>query len=281
MIWCTTVPLMVVAMKEQHEGVHAAEPEAAQISFIMPCHNEEDVIPYTIPRFVRAFEAAGYRLELVACDNGSSDRTGEILAEFTRQGLPVFPHRVEVNEGYGNGVLRSIPRCHAPWVGIIPADGQVDAEDVVRLFESVVNSDGRVIGKVHRRFRMDGVVRSVVSFAYNLFVHLLWPRIGTFDANGSPKIVHRDVLASMQLESKDWLLDPEILIKGHYMGLRLLEMNVFSRMREHGSSHVRAATAWEFVHRLVGFRLGRSIGEWRRRWQEAEGARSNLFDAPR
>lgn len=81
----------------------------------------------------------------------------------------------------------------------------------------------------------------------------------------------------MQLESKEWLLDPELLIKGHYMGLRLLEMYVFSRMREHGSSHAGAATAWEFVHRLLGCRLGRSLGRWRRTWQEAERARSNAI----
>ena len=31
----------------------------------------------------------------------------------------------------------------------------------------------------------------------------------------------------MGLESKDWLLDPEILVKAHHMGLRVLEFNVF------------------------------------------------------
>lgn len=245
------------------EAAHAGR-EVPELSFIMPCYDEEEVIPYTIPRFVRAFQEAGYRLELVTCDNGSSDRTGEILRGFQAEGLPVVPHRVEVNEGYGNGILRSIPLCRGAWIGMIPADGQVDAEDVVRLYESVMHSDGRVIGKVHRRFRMDGVVRSVVSFVYNLFVLVLWPRIGTFDVNGSPKIVHRDVLEAMQLESKDWLLDPEILIKAHYLGVRLIEMNVFARMREHGSSHVRPATAWEFIHRLIGFRVGREFAAWRR-----------------
>lgn len=250
-----------------------------ELSFIMPCYDEEEVIPYTIPRFVRAFQQAGYRLELVACDNGSSDRTGEILAGFARQGLPVVPHRVEVNEGYGNGILRSIPFCHGDWIGMIPADGQVDAEDVVRLYESVMHSDGRVIGKVHRRFRMDGVVRQVVSFVYNLFVLMLWPRIGTFDVNGSPKIVHRDVLEAMQLESRDWLLDPEILIKAHYMGVRLIEMNVFARMREHGSSHVRAGTAWEFVHRLIGFRLGGEFARWRRGQQAAAATANTRTDS--
>jgi glycosyltransferase involved in cell wall biosynthesis len=255
-----------VAAMAKGEG---GEPE---LSFIMPCYNEEEVIPFTIPRFVRAFEQAGYRLELVTCDNGSSDRTGEILTDFARRGLPVVPHRVEANVGYGNGVLQSLPFCRGKWIGIIPADGQVDAEDVVRLYEAVMHTDGQVIAKVHRRFRMDGVARSIVSYFYNLFVLLLWPGLGTFDVNGSPKILHRDVLAAMNLESQDWLLDPEILIKGHYMGIRLVEMNVFARMREFGSSHVRPGTAWEFVHRLVGFRLGREFAAWRRGRRNAGAA---------
>ena len=31
-------------------------------SFIMPCYNEKDVIPYAIPQFVQAFERAAHRL---------------------------------------------------------------------------------------------------------------------------------------------------------------------------------------------------------------------------
>ena len=42
---------------------------APEISLIMPCYNEEEVIVYTIPQLVEAFENAGHRLELVACDN--------------------------------------------------------------------------------------------------------------------------------------------------------------------------------------------------------------------
>ena len=229
------------------------------ISFIMPCFNEEEVIEYTIPRFVRAFADAGYPLELVACDNGSSDRTGEILQRFAEQGLPIVIHRVERNEGYGNGVLQALPHCSAPWVGIIPADGQVDAEDVVRVYESVMNSSGSVLAKVHRRFRLDGPMRSVISAVYNSFMRLLWPRLGSFDVNGSPKLLHRNVIDAMQLQSKDWLLDAEIMIKAQQMGLQVIEMNVFARMREHGTSHVDAGTTWQFVKRLLQFRFGSAL----------------------
>ncbi|HXT70209.1 MAG TPA: glycosyltransferase family 2 protein [Vicinamibacterales bacterium] len=235
-----------------------------EVSFIMPCYNEQDVIPYTIPEFVRAFEAAGHRLELVACDNGSSDRTGEIIREFAAKGMPIVYHRVEPNEGYGNGVLKSIPVCTAPWIGIIPADGQVDAEDVARLFQVVKHSDGKVLGKVRRRFRMDGMLRKIVSIAYNGFVLVLWPGLGSIDVNGSPKIIHRDAIAAMNLQSKQWFLDPEMMVKAHYLGIRVLEMNVFARMRSNGLSHVRASTCLEFFTGLVKFKFGRALSEWRR-----------------
>jgi len=95
----------------------------------------------------------------------------------------IIYHRIDVNEGYGNGILTGIPLCTAPWIGIIPADGQVDAEDVVRLFEAIVTTDGKVLAKVRRRFRMDGMRRKIVSSGYNLFVRILWPRLSSWDIN--------------------------------------------------------------------------------------------------
>jgi len=241
------------------------------LSLIMPCYNEEGVIGYTIPRLVQAFERCGYPLELVACDNGSSDRTGEIIQEFIDQGLPIVFNRIEENEGYGNGVLRSIPLCTGVWIGIIPADGQVDAEDVVRVYESVARSNGLVLGKVFRRFRLDGAWRSFVSTLYNLFMLALWPKIGSVDVNGSPKILHRDVIAAMKLESKNWLLDPEIMIKAGSMGISVIEMNTFARMREHGESHVQVTTIWMFISTLLVFRFGSKLKNWRRGFNRSGG----------
>ena len=242
----------------------ATRPTHPDVTFIVPCYNEEAIIEYTIPRLLKAFEQAGYRLELVAVDNGSADRTGEIIKGMAARNPAIVHHRVEVNEGYGKGVLEALPLCTAPWVGIIPADGQVDAEDVVRLYEAVVTTDGKVLGKVRRRFRMDGPQRAIISIIYNVFVRTLWPRLESLDINGSPKLLPREVIASMDLQSKDWLLDPEIMIKAHYMGIRILELNAFSRMRGNGVSHVRGATCWRFVWYLLLFRFSR---QWRRNFR--------------
>ena len=243
----------------------SSRPAGPEVSFIVPCYNEEAIIEYTIPRLLKAFENGGYRLELVVVDNGSTDRTGEIIRDMAAKNPAIVHYRVEQNEGYGNGVLKALPLCTAPWVGIIPADGQVDAEDVVGLYEAVLTTDGNVLGKVRRRFRMDGFKRAVMSIIYNCLVRALWPRLESLDINGSPKLLPRQIINQMELKSKDWLLDPEIMIKAHYMGVKVLELNAFSRMRSNGVSHVQMGTCWTFLHYLFLFRFS---PEWRRKLRQ-------------
>jgi glycosyltransferase involved in cell wall biosynthesis len=249
-------------------------PPEPDLSFVMPCFNEEEVVGYTIPQFVAAFEKANVRLELIAVDNGSTDGTGRILRELQAKGLPIVIHRVEVNQGYGFGLLSGLQIASAPWIGMIPCDGQVDSEDVARLFDAVRHSKGPVVGKVRRRFRMDGFVRKIVSVAYNGLVWVLWPGIGTIDVNGTPKILPRELLRALELRSKDWFLDPEIMIKSHALGARVLEMNVFARMRGNGLSHVRASTCVEFFKNLIRFRFSRELRDWRERGRAMLAGRS-------
>ena len=234
------------------------------LSFVVPCYNEEEIVTYTLKRLLSAFSEAGYELELVVVDNGSTDRTGRVVRQLASKHPSIVQHRVEVNEGYGWGVISGIPHCTAPWIGIIPADGQVDAEDVVRLYEAVISTDGNVVGKVRRRFRMDGLYRKFVSTSYNVFIRMLWPRLGSIDINGSPKLLPAKAIREMELSSKGWLLDPELMIKAHYMGMRVMEFNVFSRMRGNGVSHVSTTTCWEFLTNLLYFRLSK---EWRRNFK--------------
>jgi glycosyltransferase involved in cell wall biosynthesis len=251
--------------------VSAPEGAWPELSLVVPCYDEEESIPYTLPALCAAFARSGRALEIVAVDNGSRDRTGERLAELAARGLPVRVVRVEVNQGYGFGLLSGIPHARGTWVGFIPADGQVDAEDVVRLFEALAPCGPLTLGKVRRRFRMDGFKRKLVSIAYNALVWCLWPGLGSIDVNGTPKIVHREVLARMQLESKRWFLDPEILIKAHYLGVRVLELNAFARMRGRGESNVRATTCWEFFRELVRYRFTGHLAPWKRAVRAGDG----------
>ncbi len=248
------------------------------LSLVMPCFNEQECVANTVRRLIGAFQAGGHRLEIVAVNNGSRDETPEIL-ESLRLEYPAAIRvcHVEVNQGYGNGILRGIPHCTAEWIGFIPADGQVDPADVVHLFESVLTARGDVLGKVRRRFRMDGLQRKFISIAYNGLVNVFWPGIQSLDINGTPKLMRRSVLGAMDLQSRGWFLDPEIMIKAHYMGLRVLELNAFARMRGNGISHVRTSTCWEFLRNLADFRFSARMRRWK---QGHRGRRLDTDGAP-
>ena len=50
----------------------------------------------------------------------------------------------------------------------------------------------------------------------------------------------------------------------HYLGARVMEFNVFGRMRGTGLSHVRASTCVYFFVELLRLRFSRRLPQWRR-----------------
>lgn len=228
------------------------------VSIVIPAFNEEACVEGTVRRLVNAFEKTGVRAELIVVDNGSTDGTGAIIRRLSAESRCVVHHRVERNQGYGHGVLSGLQLATAPWAGMLPADEQVAAEDVVRLYGAAIDRGAPVLAKVRRRFRQDSLQRKIVSVLYNLFVRLLWPTLRTLDVNGTPKLIPQNVLRAMGLKSKDWFLDPEIMIKAHALGLEVLEIDVLGRPRSAGVSHVSSGACREFALHLLQYRFGAS-----------------------
>ncbi len=255
-----------------------SEPTASQppeVSLVMPCYNEEACLRNTARGLIQAFANRKIALELVLVDNGSKDRTGEIIDELIAEGLPVVKVTVAVNRGYGHGIICGLQHCTAPFIGYLCADGQVSAEDTVRIYTLVKGTDGRILVKVRRRFRKDGLLRKINSICYNSLMLLAFGRLEVIDINGSPKMFSRDVFRRMRLESADWFLDPEIMIKAKHLGLTPLELNVRGLLRQGGKSNVRLATVLEFMHNILRYRFSGKISAWKKTLAEpppSEGA---------
>ena len=226
------------------------------LSLVIPCYNEEALIRNTAVRLIQSFGEKNIALELVLVDNGSQDGTGQIIDGLIAEGLSIVKKTIQVNQGYGNGILCGLQACTGQFVGYTHADEQVTAQDTVKMFEIVSEASTPQLAKVRRRFRMDGLVRKIISIIYNLMTNVLFGGLGSIDINGSPKIFPSAYLEYMNLQSKDWFLDAEILIKAKRLGLTVFEMNVLAQMRGGGTSHVRPGTCWEFLLNLFKYRLG-------------------------
>ena len=112
----------------------AAPPD---LSIVMPCYNEEAILSYTMTRLLGAFERAGYRLELIAVNNGSwiePARSSGISRRPTRRLSTSMSRQTRAMGMAYSAACRCVVDAGP---ASSPRDGQVDAEDVVRLYETV------------------------------------------------------------------------------------------------------------------------------------------------
>jgi dolichol-phosphate mannosyltransferase len=240
-------------------------PPTPDVSLVMPCFNEQEALPATARALLDAFAAAGVALELVLVDNGSTDGTRAVIQGLVAAGRPVTPVLHDVNQGYGGGILSGLRACAAERIGYLCADGQVSAEDTLMVYRLLLGRENRVIAKVRRRFRQDSWKRKVISITYNGMMQALYGGLGAIDLNGSPKLFSREVFQRMELRSSDWFLDPELMVKAHYLGLRMIEIDVEGYARQGGASNVKLDTVMEFLGNIARYRMGHSLDEWRER----------------
>jgi len=233
------------------------------ISLVLPCYNEEKSIGQTIPELCRVFQDNGTDVELITVDNGSTDGTSEIIDQLIIKGFPIKKVCLKENQGYGGGILEGLNACTAPIMGSLCADGQVSAEDALMAYRLIMGREDRVVSKVRRRFRKDSWKRKIVSIIYNGLMQVLYGRLGAIDINGSPKVFSREVFNRLKLVSRDWFLDPEIIIKAKYLGLRVIEVDVEGYARRGGKSNVRMETCAEFLKNIVKYRLCNELRSWK------------------
>lgn len=101
-------------------------------SVVMPAYNEEHGIASTIDHLQRHLEQAGGNYEIIVVNDGSTDRTREVLR--SRQDVRVVEH--SQNLGYGAALKTGIRHAKYDFIVITDADGTYPNEripDLVRL----------------------------------------------------------------------------------------------------------------------------------------------------
>ncbi|MGK7913014.1 MAG: glycosyltransferase family 2 protein [Synechococcus sp.] len=101
-------------------------------SLVIPVYNEEEGVSQTLDDLHRVLGQSNYQYEVIAVDDGSSDRTADILAH--RTDIRLIRHGS--NRGYGAALKTGISRAKYDLVAITDADSTYPCErlpDLVRL----------------------------------------------------------------------------------------------------------------------------------------------------
>ncbi len=228
-----------------------------EFSLAIPLYNEERNTRAVVGELVQVLSNAGIDYELVLVDNGSKDHTGGIIDTLAAANPRLRPVHVPENRGYGWGIRRGLDACRGRYLGYSWGDNQIRAEDVLAVYLAL-REQGNDMAKATRIVREDGWRRAIITHVYNFLLPLLFP-VGVKDINGCPKIFTREAYQTLHLISKDWFLDPEIMIKAHRQKLSVVEVPVTFHEREQGKSNVKWATILEFLKNIARYRLFRRL----------------------
>ena len=159
-------------------------------SIIIPCYNEALNIPHIFEK-VRSIVEAESSIEFVLVDNGSSDDSNKLLHESAQQvgGNQVQIVHVEVNKGYGYGILQGLKAARGEVLGWTHADLQTDLQDVVRAIKVIQDSDQSCIVKGKRRKRK--VLDTFFTWGMQKFASFSLG-VKFSDVNAQPKMFKRE-----------------------------------------------------------------------------------------
>ena len=223
-------------------------------SIVIPFCNEEKNVKYVLEGISKEFK--NYKYEIIAVDNASSDNTKNVIKRLAEKNKHIKYLYVR-ERGYGNAIINGLKKCRGKYLGYGWGDGQMDNKDVIKVFDILKNKNLDLC-KVKRINRKDSFYRRLQSFVYNFFYRIIFPymKFELFgDMNGCPKVFNRKAYKKLEISSKRWFIDTEIMIKANKYKLNMEEIPIIFRKRRSGKSNLRLKVVFEFIKEAINFKL--------------------------
>ena len=181
-----------------------------KLYIVMPAYNEEETIQSVILQWYPIIEKIGGGSKLIIIDDGSKDKTYEIM-KMEAQSKPNFIPITKKNAGHGATLLYGYHyaiEAGADYIFQTDSDGQTSPEEFWNFWECRKEED-MIIG--HRIHRQDGFSRIFVTKILKVVLMLCF-RVNVKDANTPFRLMNAKVLQeNIQLIPKDYNLSNVIV----------------------------------------------------------------------
>lgn len=199
-----------------------------KLSILMPIYNEEAHVAEAVKQTL----AVDYpcEVELVIVDDGSRDRTAEILGQLSEPSLRVITH--PRNRGKGTAVRTAAKESDGDYVIMLDADLEYDPQDIPKLLGPVLDGRARVvygnrIFGAHTAYSFWYVMGNrAITTAANVFYNSY---LG--DLETCFKLMPTSLFRSLDIRSAGFGLEAEITAKLLRRGIKPYEVPISYRAR--------------------------------------------------
>ena len=221
------------------------------VSIIVPALNEEATIGAVMDRLL----ALPLKSQVVVVDDGSTDKTGWILASYGDR-ITVLRH--EMPQGKGASIVDALTACEGRVTIVQDADLEYSPEQIPALVEPILRGEaGVVFGTRFRNGMPAGMAlpNKVVNKLLAWTVRVLFFRRITDEAT-CYKAVRTDLMKRMDLQCKRFEFCPEVTAKAIRLGETIQEQPITYVPRgKHEGKKIRWTDAPEAFWTLARYRF--------------------------
>jgi len=199
------------------------------VSIVIPCYNEEAIV---VPNLTRICDyMAGlekeYNWELIVINDGSIDKTGALADEFAKNYAEVKVIHHIVNLNLGNALKTGFAQVKGYYTITMDIDLSYAPIHIGNLLKTLINTKADVV--IASPYMKGGMVTSVpfmrrlMSKWVNRFMRLAaQEKLNTF--TGMVRGYRTQFIRSLNLKTKDYEINPEILYKAMILRARIIEI---------------------------------------------------------
>jgi putative flippase GtrA len=192
------------------------------LSVVLPAYNEEALIANTISNIMAVLTTWMRDFEVIVVNDGSKDRTGEIVEQLESYDPRIRLINHPVNRGYGAALVTGFESVSKELAFFMDSDGQFDIRDLVRFFP-LIEEFGAVIG--YRVHRQDTWMRKLNAWGWKKLVGFIF-NVHVRDIDCAFKLFRADFFRTNRLETRGAMINAEILYKLARAGYTYTEVGV-------------------------------------------------------
>lgn len=228
------------------------------VSFIVPALNEERIVEKTVRDIWATVDAMIETYEIILIDDGSTDRTGQIMDGLAQELAHVSVLHNVPNVGLGASYQRGLAQAKCDYVMMLCGDGGLPASSLPPIIAKIGTAD-IVVPYMRNLRQLKTPLRYAVSQSYTGLLNFLFGyRLRYY--NGLP-VHRRALLNAITITSSGFGFQAEILIKLLKSGCSFVQVGVMGAEATNKSSIFRlrnivsvAFTLLKLLKELVGFR---------------------------
>ncbi len=192
-----------------------------KLSVIMPVFNEES----TIEKIVHRVKKVNIDKQIIIVDDGSTDRTRELLEKWKDEDIKVIYHKR--NQGKGSAIRTAIPYVEGEVTVIQDGDLEYDPEDYHRLIRPILDGKTKIVyGSRFSRFNKPIYLRFLLGNIFLTWLINILYHSKITDSYTCYKTFASDVLRNLTLRAKRFEFEAEVTVKLLKKGYNVQEVPI-------------------------------------------------------